>query len=64
VIATHGYGALLRALIGSVASHVARRAPCSVLLVPPNRWAADEPTVDAWAGVARGFVPMARTPER
>lgn len=57
VIATHGYGAFLRALIGSVASHVARLAPCSVLLVPPTRWAADEPTVDAWAGITRSFVP-------
>lgn len=38
VLATHGYGALKRALIGSVASAVARRAPCSVLLVPPSLW--------------------------
>ncbi|MGH7483855.1 MAG: universal stress protein [Longimicrobiales bacterium] len=33
VIATSGYGALKRVLIGSVASSVARSAPCSVLLV-------------------------------
>lgn len=59
VIATHGYGLMLRALIGSVASHVVRRAPCSVLLVPPNRWTADEPTVDAWAGIMRGCAPVA-----
>ncbi len=57
VLATHGHGAVLRALIGSVASHVARRAPCSVLLVPPSRWDADEPSVDAWAQVARAFTP-------
>jgi nucleotide-binding universal stress UspA family protein len=62
VIATHGYGALLRALLGSVASHVARHAPCSVLLVPPAHWAADEPTVDAWANVARGFTPADQAP--
>lgn len=38
VLATHGYGGLARALIGSVASAVARRAPCPVLLVPPRMW--------------------------
>jgi nucleotide-binding universal stress UspA family protein len=40
VLATHGYGAVRRALIGSVASHVVRAAPCSVLLVPPALWGA------------------------
>lgn len=45
VLATHGYGALARALIGSIASAVARRAPCPVLLVPPRMWMEDgEPT--------------------
>jgi nucleotide-binding universal stress UspA family protein len=38
VLATHGHGVLKRALIGSVASAVARAAPCPVLLVPPSRW--------------------------
>jgi nucleotide-binding universal stress UspA family protein len=38
VLGTHGYGAVRRALIGSVASTVARRAHCSVLLVPPALW--------------------------
>jgi nucleotide-binding universal stress UspA family protein len=38
VLATHGYGAIRRALIGSVAAHVVRTAPCSVLLVPPALW--------------------------
>lgn len=38
VVATHGHGALARALVGSTASAVARRAPCSVLLVPPRLW--------------------------
>lgn len=38
VIATHGHGAVRRALIGSVASAVARGAPCPVLLVPPRLW--------------------------
>lgn len=38
VLATHGHGALVRALIGSTASSVARRAPCPVLLVPPRLW--------------------------
>lgn len=36
VVATHGLGAIKRALTGSVASSVARQAPCSVLLVPPE----------------------------
>ncbi len=35
VMGTHGYGALGRALIGSVASGVARGASCPLLLVPP-----------------------------
>lgn len=38
VIGTHGHGPLRRFLIGSVASGVARRALCSVLLVPPSMW--------------------------
>ncbi|MEW5930248.1 MAG: universal stress protein [Gemmatimonadota bacterium] len=41
VLATHGHGLVKRALLGSVASAVARRAPCSVLLVPPAMWSAD-----------------------
>lgn len=36
VLATHGRGAVERALIGSVTSGVARAAPCPVLLVPPS----------------------------
>jgi nucleotide-binding universal stress UspA family protein len=32
---THGHGAIRRALLGSVASSIARAAPCPVLLVPP-----------------------------
>ena len=38
VLATHGHGALHRALVGSVASTVARSATCPVLLVPPTMW--------------------------
>ena len=41
VLGTHGRGAISRALIGSVASGVARRAPCPVLLVPPAMWRQD-----------------------
>ncbi|HEX7049541.1 MAG TPA: universal stress protein [Longimicrobiales bacterium] len=37
-LGTHGRGAIQRALIGSVASAVARRAPCPVLLVSPALW--------------------------
>jgi nucleotide-binding universal stress UspA family protein len=35
VMATHGRGGLGRTLLGSVADHVARHAPCAVLLVRP-----------------------------
>ncbi|HEU0013018.1 MAG TPA: universal stress protein [Longimicrobium sp.] len=38
VMATHGYGAVRRALLGGTAQAVARRAPCPVLLVPPRLW--------------------------
>ncbi len=38
VMGTHGYGAIRRVLIGSVASAVARRTPCPLLLVPPTLW--------------------------
>lgn len=38
VLGTHGYGAVRRALIGSVASAVARASTCPVLLVPPALW--------------------------
>ncbi len=40
VAATHGYGPIRRYLIGSVASGLARAAPCPVLLVPPHADAA------------------------
>jgi nucleotide-binding universal stress UspA family protein len=36
VVATHGYGAIRRALVGGIAARVSREAPCSVLLVPPE----------------------------
>jgi len=35
IMGTHGYGTLGRALVGSVASAVARTVPFSVLMVPP-----------------------------
>jgi universal stress protein E len=54
VLGTHGHGALKRALIGSVASAVARAAPCPVLLVPPARWSAvhAEPAREAASSAA------------
>jgi nucleotide-binding universal stress UspA family protein len=36
VLGTHGYGAIGRALIGSVTSRVVRAATCPMLLVPPQ----------------------------
>jgi nucleotide-binding universal stress UspA family protein len=41
IMGTHGHGAFKRALIGSVASGVARSASCPVLLVPPSLWATE-----------------------
>lgn len=57
ILATHGYGALKRALIGSTAAGVAREAPCPVLLLPPRLWHHDEPEraeANASAGIAAG----------
>jgi nucleotide-binding universal stress UspA family protein len=55
VLATHGRGVLQRALLGSVAAAVAARATCSVLLVPPSRWAgeAQDAAADAAESAAR-----------
>lgn len=39
VLGTHGYGAVGRALIGSVTSRVVRAASCPMLLIPPSMWA-------------------------
>ena len=36
IMATHGRGAIGRFLLGSVAEHVVRRAPCKVLTVRPS----------------------------
>lgn len=40
VLGTHGYGAVRRMLIGSVASAIARRIHSPLLLVPPRLWRA------------------------
>jgi nucleotide-binding universal stress UspA family protein len=42
VMSTHGYGGFERLILGSVAATIAREAPCSVLLVPPEGAFADE----------------------
>ena len=36
VIGTHGYGGLMHMLLGSVAEHVVRDAPCSVMTIRPD----------------------------
>jgi universal stress protein E len=41
VMGTHGYGALGRALVGSITSAVARATPCPMLLVPAPMWAVE-----------------------
>lgn len=48
VMGTHGTSGLKRTLLGSMASSVARRNPCPVLLVPPSFWSghANEPRLE------------------
>jgi len=48
VVGSHGHGKVHRALIGSVAGQIARRATCSVLFVPQrvNRLAPEESEVE------------------
>lgn len=43
VLGTHGYGAIGRALIGSVSSRVVRAATCPMLLIPAALWAPHDP---------------------
>jgi nucleotide-binding universal stress UspA family protein len=62
VMGTHGYGALGRALIGSVTSRVARAAPCAMLLVPPPLWAVTDEKEES--AKAESASPVARVPER
>lgn len=52
-LGTHGRGGLDRLVLGSVASTVARKAPCSVLVVPPDA-AMEEGTAGAAAESASG----------
>jgi len=44
VLGTHGRTGVSRALLGSVAEAVMRRAPCRVLTVPPGATGAPAPT--------------------
>ena len=37
ILGSHGHGALFRTLMGSVSEGVLHRAPCPVLIVPPER---------------------------
>ena len=46
VVGTHGYGPVRRLVLGSVADHVVRLAPCPVLTVPHHTLRATTP---AWA---------------
>jgi universal stress protein E len=55
ILGTHGRGGLDRLVLGSVASTVTRKAPCSVLLIPPDAALAEgladavtSQTVPAW----------------
>jgi Universal stress protein family len=46
ILATHGHGALKRALVGATAGTVVRNAPCPVLLVPPKLWRGEAEDAD------------------
>lgn len=37
VLGSHGHGALLHLLLGSVSESVLRQAPCPLLIIPPQR---------------------------
>lgn len=63
VLATHGHGAVKRALIGSVASSVARKANRPVLLVPPTLWITERGTRSSGHG-ARRTIEDAMLPSR
>lgn len=59
VVGTHGRTGFSRALLGSVAEHVARIAPCAVLTVPPPprlRLREEAPPETAEAGLGRCVV--------
>ena len=43
VVGTHGRGTIGRLLLGSVSEHVARNAPCRVLVVRPASGSSDRP---------------------
>jgi nucleotide-binding universal stress UspA family protein len=57
VMATHGYGAVKRALLGGTAQSVARRAPCPVLMVPPRMWVEDVEAAEPALNAAELFAP-------
>lgn len=63
VLGTHGRRGAARWLLGSVAESVLRRAPCSVLVIPPARAPAEDPA-DAWRGTEErvhvGTIPIVR----
>lgn len=57
VLATHGDRPVKRALIGSTAASVVRRATCPVLLVPPALWRSGRKREAAAVPAAAGMVP-------
>ena len=59
VMSTHGFGALGRALLGSTAQAVARRAGCPVLMVPPRMWVEEAEAATPAGSAAALFAPPA-----
>lgn len=57
VMATHGFGAFKRALVGGTAHSVARKASCPVLMVPPRMWVEDAEDAAPAVNAAGMFAP-------
>lgn len=71
ILGTHGHGGLDRLVLGGVASAVARKAPCSVLVISPDAAlaesiaeAVDTQTSNPWHPEAERYLPLAEERHR
>jgi len=62
MLGTHGRGGLDRLVLGSVASTVARQAPCSVLMVPPEAALGEGIAAAILAGTTPAWHPQPASP--